>query len=236
MLKDGNWALGPLSPKTPSDTISSMKLTKYEHAALDLDQDSQRLLIDPGTLSPSLTDFNNIVGVVITHVHQDHLDEAKLAAVKKQNPEVQIFSTQEVADHLGKTCPVTVVQPGQSYTVGTFNLEFFGHDHAVIDPKTPVAQNTGVLVNDNLYYPGDSFTPCPKPLKILATPSSGPWLKIGEVAPLIEETNCQIIFPTHNGLLSGIGEDAANRWLKIFAERSGKQLKILAVGESLETT
>lgn len=74
-----------------------------------------------------------------------------------------------------------------SIELGDFNLKFYGKDHAEIDPKTPVAQNIGVLVNNQLYYPGDSFTPCPEKFKILAIPASAPWLRVGQTIPTLSK-------------------------------------------------
>lgn len=210
-----------------------MKITKYEHACLDITEGNNRLVIDPGEFTPSITDFANITAVVITHSHGDHLDHSKIGSIVEQNPDVKIFTTQEVADEL-KLKQVTVASTTNKVSVGAFTLEFFGKDHAVIDPKTPIVQNVAVLVNNKLYYPGDSLTICPKPFEVLAVPASAPWLKTGETSPLIEQSDCKIVFPTHNALFSEIGHGASNRWQALFAERSGKQFRYLQPGESLE--
>lgn len=210
-----------------------MKITKYEHACLDVTEDNNRLLIDPGEFTTSLDDFTNVTAVVVTHSHGDHLDKAKIESIVSQNPAVKIFCTEEVAEELKPTQTI-VPEVDKSYEAKGLKLEFFGDKHIVIDPATPILQNIGVLVNETLYYPGDSFTPCPKPFKVLAIPASGPWLKINETMPLIEQSQCEIVFPTHNALLSEIGHATTNRWQTLFTERSGKQFKYLQPGESIE--
>ncbi len=209
-----------------------MKITKYEHACLDIREGNDRLIVCPGEFTTSLTDFSDVTAVVITHVHGDHFNSKKIEAILAANPNVQIFTTQETAEKIASNTQVPT--PGQQYSVGSFVLEFFGEKHAEIDPKTPIAQNIGVLVNDKLYYPGDSLTTCPKPFTVLAVPSSAPWLKIGDTIPLIEQSQCKLIFPTHNALLSEIGHNATNNWVQKFAERSGKEFKFLQPGESIE--
>jgi L-ascorbate metabolism protein UlaG (beta-lactamase superfamily) len=81
--------------------MKNMKITKHGHACLEVELDSQTLIIDPGSYTEELTGLGNVVAVVITHKHDDHCDEAKIAKIKEENPNVQIFGTSEVAARLG---------------------------------------------------------------------------------------------------------------------------------------
>jgi L-ascorbate metabolism protein UlaG (beta-lactamase superfamily) len=207
-----------------------MKLTKFEHACLDIKEGSDRLIIDPGAFATP-SDLSRVTAVVITHAHFDHFINNKLQALAKQNPGLKIFTTQEVADEYKGD--VVVPHVNKPYNAGGFKLEFFGTDHARNDPEVSAGQNIGVLVNDHLYYPGDSYTLCPKPFKALAIPASGPWFKIAETIPLIEESNCEMVFPTHDALLTELGKDVGNRYMSVFAERSGKKYQAIKDGDSL---
>lgn len=210
-----------------------MKITKLEHACLDITDGDNRLIIDPGVYATSLTDLAGITAVVITHVHQDHFDAQKVAQIVIENPGVQLFSTQEVAEQLAEGT-VIEAQLGERYVAGAFTLEFFGGDHAHIMPNQPVGQNVGVLVNDTLYYPGDSLVACPKPHAITATPSMAPWLKTSEAAEFITNDTASQIFPTHNGFVNEAGNDLINRILGGAAEASGKTYHALEPSESVE--
>ncbi len=209
-----------------------MKITKYEHACLDVTEGSNRLIICPGVFTTSLTDFTNITAVVITHVHGDHLDPSKIDKIIENNPDVNIYTTEEASKEIKSN--VKIVNNGQEIEVGDFKLSFYGEMHAEIDPQTPLVENIGVLINDALYYPGDSFTECPKSFKVLAIPASAPWLRVGQTIPLIESSQCDMVFPTHNALLSDIGHQTTNTWLQKFSERCGKQFKFINPGESIE--
>jgi L-ascorbate metabolism protein UlaG (beta-lactamase superfamily) len=210
-----------------------MKITKHGHACLEVEIDSQTLIIDPGSYTEELTNLGTVVAVVITHKHDDHCDAAKIAKIKKDNPNVQIFGTSEVAERL-QGIDVTPVYHGDYYEVGGFKLEFFGDMHQIIHESIPLIQNTAVLVNGDLYYAGDSYTPPDVKVKVLACPTSAPWLKIGDVMDYIQEIKPAICFPTHNALLSQLGHDLNNSRVKLVTEENGGEFRYLEVGESLE--
>lgn len=210
-----------------------MKITKLEHACLDIASDSTRLVIDPGIWTSPLSDYSNIAALVITHVHPDHCDPEKVHAILQANPSVQIFSTQQVADKL-EGVSVAVPEPGKSYTVGAIQLEFFGGQHAKIMDNYPQDQNFGILVNDTLYYPGDSFTPCPKPHTVLALPIVAPWLKFSEAVEFLAQDTAPNVFPTHNNILNDNGTNLLNRMLGGATEEQQKTLHALQPGESMD--
>jgi L-ascorbate metabolism protein UlaG (beta-lactamase superfamily) len=213
--------------------MKNMKITKHGHACLEVELDSQTLIIDPGSYTEELTGLGNVVAVVITHKHDDHCDEAKIVKIKEANPDVQIFGTSEVAARL-ESLKVTTVYHGDYYEVGSFKLEFFGDMHQIIHKSIPLIQNTAVLVNGDLYYAGDSYTPPDQKIKVLACPTSAPWLKIGDVMDYIQEIKPGICFPTHNALLSQLGHDLNNSRVKQVTEENGGEFRYLEVGQSLE--
>jgi L-ascorbate metabolism protein UlaG (beta-lactamase superfamily) len=210
-----------------------MKITKHGHACLEVLIESQTLIIDPGSYTEELTGLGTVVAVVITHKHDDHCDEAKIAKIKIDNPAVQIFGTSEVAVRLSGQ-EVTTVYHGDYYEVGSFRLEFYGDMHQIIHESIPLIQNTAVLVNGDLYYAGDSYTPPDVKVKALACPTSAPWLKIGDVMDYIKEVKPAICFPTHNALLSQMGHDLNNSRVRLVTEENGGEFKYLEVGQSLE--
>jgi L-ascorbate metabolism protein UlaG (beta-lactamase superfamily) len=213
--------------------MKNMKITKHGHACLEVAIDSQTLIIDPGSYTEELTSLGSVVAVVITHKHDDHCDDAKIAKIKKENPDVQIFGTSEVAARL-ESLNVTTVYHGDYYEVGSFRLEFFGDMHQIIHQSIPLVQNTAVLVNGDLYYAGDSYTPPDVKVKVLACPTSAPWLKIGDVMDYIQEVKPAICFPTHNALLSQLGHDLNNSRVKQVTEENGGKFRYLEVGQFLE--
>lgn len=210
-----------------------MKITKHGHACLVLEQDGNRLIIDPGAYTEDLLAIENTLAVVITHAHDDHCFEAQLEKIKAQNPDVKLFGTAEVAKRL-TGFSVSTVYHGDYHEVGPFSLEFFGDMHQEIHSSIPLIQNTAVLVNDSLYYAGDSYTLPDKKVKVLACPTSAPWLKIGDVMDFVAEIKPEKSFATHNALLSDLGHELNNSRVKLVTEQFGGSFSYLKVGESLE--
>ena len=133
-----------------------MKITKYEHACLVIEEQGRKQVIDPGVFSNSFTPTADIDCVIVTHVHDDHFDLEKLKKIREMNPKAMICTVQEVADQAAGL-DVEVIAPGRSCAHGPFHTSFFGGQHAAIHPSRPIFQNVGVYVNEAFYYPGDSL-------------------------------------------------------------------------------
>jgi L-ascorbate metabolism protein UlaG (beta-lactamase superfamily) len=211
--------------------VTLMKITKYEHACLVIQEKGRKLVIDPGEFSQSLTDYTNIDALVITHAHFDHLDKSKVELIVKNSPNVKIFAPSDAIDSISHKYEPMLAD--QIFHAGNFNLRFFGGQHAMVHKSLPIIQNFGVLVNNTLYYPGDSFTTPDRPVRVLAIPANAPWMKVGEAMDFIEIIKPKMTFPTHNFLLSDAGQIIADRLLSQ-AEKFGTVYRHLSVGESLD--
>lgn len=209
-----------------------MNVTKFEHACLVLEHENQRLVIDPGGFTPLLPPFENVTAVVITHAHPDHWTGEQLAHIREHNPEVPIFGPAGVAAAASDWNVATVVDHG-SETVGAWELEFFGGQHAVIHESIPVIDNLGVLVNGSFWYGGDSFTVPPKPVASAAIPAGAPWLKISEVMDYVAELAPKNAFPAHDAVLSDKGLALSVARIADVMAGYGGELTVLQPGESL---
>lgn len=197
-----------------------MEITKYEHACFVATINNQSIVVDPGELSPDFVDPGNVVAVIVTHLHPDHLSAATVSAILKNNPGAVFYAHQEVLD-AASGVPGTAVSTGDTVTAGEFTIHFNGGDHAYIHPDTPMCANLGVLINDELYYPGDSFTPPEKPVKTLALPIAAPWMKTAEGMDYLTTVRPERAFPTHDAVLSESGKMFTDTWMKRAAEQAG---------------
>ncbi|AXA95670.1 MULTISPECIES: MBL fold metallo-hydrolase [unclassified Microbacterium] len=211
-----------------------MRVTKHEHACLRLERDGSQLIIDPGSFTLPLQDLAGTVGVVLTHQHQDHWTPEHLGAIREHSPDVPIYGPQGVAD-AAADFDITVVAPGDSVSVGPFSLRFFGGRHAVIHESIPVIDNVGVLVDDEFYYPGDSFSaPDGVDVRLLAAPVGAPWLKIGEAIDFVLAVRPEHAFATHDMTLSPIGLDMHRGRLQWATEQGGGRFRPLDPGDAID--
>lgn len=211
-----------------------MRVTKFEHATLRIDQSDQTLVIDPGSFTTPLDDLNGLVGIVLTHEHPDHWTPEHLDRLLRAAPGTPIFAPSGVAA-AAADYDITVVSPGETVTVGDFTLRFFGGTHAVIHSSIPTIENVGVLVNEELYYPGDSYA-VPEGIEIdtLAAPLGAPWLKIGEAMDYVLAVKPRRAFGTHDMTLSVAGKTMHRARLQWATEQGGGEFFALEPGESLD--
>jgi L-ascorbate metabolism protein UlaG (beta-lactamase superfamily) len=197
-----------------------MKVTKYEHACFTVEKDGKILVVDPGGLSPDFITPENVVGIVVTHEHPDHFDPDRLAQIFDKNPDSLLLAdesiTSKMVDHKSRS-----VKAGDVVEVGPFTLEFFGGKHAHIYQSTPDIANVGVLINNAIYYPGDSFALPNKPVDVLAVPLGAPWLKTSEAIDFLLAVKPRLAFPTHDALLSETGQRFSDSWLKQYSDTAG---------------
>lgn len=191
------------------------------------------LVIDPGRFTMPLTDLMNVIAVVITHEHGDHWTAEQLTRIKDRNPKVRIFGPNGVAA-AASDFDIEVVKAGDVVTVDPFTLQFFGEKHAVIHASIPLVDNVGVLVNDTLYYGGDSYTVPGVTVPVLAAPVGAPWLKIGEAMDYLLAVTPARALPVHEAVLSQIGRNLGNERLRATTERGGGEFVVLEAGESIE--
>jgi len=211
-----------------------MRITKLEHAALILEEAGRRLVVDPGGLTNPILDLMAVDAVVITHEHADHWSADQLQRLRDANPGVPILGPSGVA-RAAEGFDVRVVAPGERVEVGSWRLRFFGGNHAVIHASIPIVENVGVLVNDRLYYPGDSFyIPLGVDVDTLAAPAGAPWLKIAEAIDYVAQVKPKRAFGTHEAVLSAAGVGIAHDRLKAATEAAGGEYFPLKPGETLD--
>lgn len=210
-----------------------MKITKYRHACIVLEEQGKKLVIDPGGLTPDFGDANNIVAVVVSHVHDDHLSTENLQKIVDANPNAKIFTTPEAAQEWGDP-HAQAVKAGDEATAGPFSLIFCGELHRAVHPEWPQCQNIGVMVNGCFYYAGDSLTIPDRKVEVLAAPAAYAWLKIGEVMDYVKTINPQTFFRTHDAPLSQEGITTADGWFQKTSEKFGPKYHPLNPGDSLE--
>lgn len=176
-----------------------MEITKFGHSCILLNDETTKIIFDPGMYSeiPEI----HVDAIIITHVHSDHYYMENLEKLFKNNIPRIITNTQ-VADELKKHgMHAEVIEHGQSTRVSDFLISAHGNDHAIIHPDMPKFQNTGYLINNSIFHPGDALFLPPQPVEILFLPIVAPWSKVSETLDYLTAVKARINFPIHDAFL-----------------------------------
>ena len=211
-----------------------MRLTKFGHSCLLVEEGGARVLLDPGTFSEGFETLEGLTAVCLTHQHVDHLDRERVRLLLDRNPGVRVVSDEGSAEELGEAgADVEVVHDGDELTLGGLALRVAGRDHAAVHPEVPVVPNVGYLVGGRLFHPGDNLTIPAQPVEVLAVPAGAPWLKLADAVDYLREVRPRVAVPVHEKVLSEIGISSHYGQLEQLAG-PGTSFKVLDDGRPVE--
>lgn len=183
-----------------------MRVSKYIHACLLVEDGEDKILFDPGKFSfiegrVEPDDFRSLSAIILTHRHPDHFDDDALRKIVTNNPQATVLTNAEIASQLsGQGIAAEVFESG-ARAVGKFNLEAVEAAHApILNAETP--QNIACVVNGRLLHPGDSFEhslDVYRGIELLALPVMAPWTTELQVAEFAGRISPQRIIPIHDG-------------------------------------
>jgi L-ascorbate metabolism protein UlaG (beta-lactamase superfamily) len=209
-----------------------MRLTKFGHSCLLVEEGGARLLLDPGSFSDGFERLEGLTAVCVTHQHVDHLDAGRVRPLLDRNPGVRVVADEGSAKALGEAgADVEVVHDGDELTVGGLGLAVVGRDHATIHPDVPVVPNVGYLVGGRLFHPGDALTELGRPVEVLAAPAGAPWLKLAEAVDYLRRVGPAVAVPVHERVLSEAGVQIHYRQLE---QLGGATFRVLDDGRPVE--
>ncbi len=212
-----------------------MKITKYGHCCLLVEEKGLRILTDPGIFSTQQNEIKNIDIILITHEHQDHYHIDSLKKILENNPEVKIITNSTVGALLDKEgikyqiCEVGAEQYTEEKGI---EIEAYGTLHAQMHSSIPQSNNTGYFVGQKLFYPGDAFTNPGKSVDILALPVAGPWMKISEAVDYALQIKPRVAFPVHDGVMTR--PELVHRWPAQVLPKEDINFVVLEIGKETE--
>lgn len=190
-----------------------MRLVKFTHACVRLEDGDRRLLIDPGLWTEPAA-FDGVTDILVSHEHDDHIDLAKVAALAAA---VRIFAPEPVlalAEKAGIAEAVTVIAPGDEFTAAGFRATVVGGRHAEIYDGLPGCPNVGYVV-EGVYHPGDSYFVPEVPVSTLLVPAAAPWGRHREAIDMTRAIAPQRAFPIHDRMLSAdVGYANFDAWME----------------------
>jgi L-ascorbate metabolism protein UlaG (beta-lactamase superfamily) len=208
-----------------------MRLTKYQHACVLVEDDGARILIDPGIYSSGFEALTGLDAVLITHQHADHVDADRLGPLLAGNPHARVYADDATASILReKGLEATVASEGGQISAGV-DVTVYGVNHAVIHPDIPIIPNVGYLINGRFFHPGDAFTVPDVPVDVLGLPTGAPWLKLSEAVEYLRTVAPRVAVPIHE---AGLARPAMHYRMFEQLALSGTSVQVVEPGDTIE--
>jgi L-ascorbate metabolism protein UlaG (beta-lactamase superfamily) len=213
-----------------------MTITKLGHCCLVVEVDGIRILTDPGAWTTAQATVRDIDVILITHEHADHLHIDSLRTVLTNNPRATVFTNRGVGAILEREhLSYQLLEDTQSVLVKGTAIQGHGEKHAPIYPSVPDVQNTGYMIADSFFYPGDALSVVPpQAVELLALPVVGPWLRLAEALDYAQKLKPKRAFPVHDGMLKILGP--FHQLPEKILGAAGIQFTSLKEGEILQST
>ncbi len=182
-----------------------MRIYKYIHSCLLVEEGAEKILFDPGTFSfiegkvrPDT--FKDVATVILTHEHPDHVDISALKSILALSGASVITNSEGKTALAKENIEARVLEEGD-YQTKNVTIRALPAAHEKILSDT-IPQNTAYVINDTFLNPGDSFASslfALKGIRALALPSMAPWNTELTIAQFAEAIAPQIIIPVHDG-------------------------------------
>ena len=212
-----------------------MKIKKIGHCCLLIKTNNITILTDPGNFS---VDQNLIIGIdviLITHEHADHFHIDSLKIILKNNPQVKIITNSGVGEKLNElNIQHIVLEDLNKININNISIEAFNAKHEEIFSEVGQVQNTAYLIDNTLFYPGDSFHNPTKKVDILALPVAGPWCRISDAIKYALSIKPNKVFPVHDGMLQ---KDRIGSYHKVpekILSENGIEFVVISEGDEKE--
>lgn len=213
-----------------------MRITKLGHCCLIVEDKGVKLMTDPGTFTREEQErITGLSAVLITHEHADHFHAASLSTILTRNPGARVICNTGVGRILAQEgIRHEVLEDGETTMIGDVSVTAFGRLHAVIHSSLPTAENTGFLIGEALWYPGDALSEKPPHPRYIALPLAGPWMKISETIDYALALKPELCFPVHDFILSEAGHGVNERVAGSILDAHGVRFMPLEIGREYD--
>jgi len=182
-----------------------MKITKFGHSCLLVEEGEARILFDPGNYTSNQNDVQNVDAILITHEHPDHMDTDGIKTILGNNQDAKIYTNAGVGAKLKEvSIEFELLEDGQSIEVKGVLIEGFGSKHAHIHDDFTILINTGYRIAKKFFYGGDSVDNVVE-CEVLAYTACAPWLKVEWAVENAKKIKPKVCFPVHDAFLGTPG-------------------------------
>ncbi|HVS78920.1 MAG TPA: MBL fold metallo-hydrolase [Candidatus Saccharimonadales bacterium] len=204
-----------------------MKVTRYFQSCLLIEDGGIRILIDPsGQDKDRLKDIDKLDAVFYTHEHMDHFDPEMAQNFVEQGI-APVYANASTAKQVKAS--TTVVENGKEYDVKGMKIKALELPHCLMIDGSASVQNTGYLVNEKLFHPGDGKELAGLTVDTLAVPLNGPDISPKDAYDFVMQVGAKQAIPFHYDFLGGNPEF----WGRVVEEK-GVKAHSLKLGESID--
>lgn len=175
-----------------------MRVTKHEQSCLVLEDHDARVVVDPGAFvfrRLAVDDLAPVDAVLVTHRHADHLEVDAVAELARRG--ATVVGNADVAERMQGLAEVTVVRDGEQRDVAGFRVLARDLPHVELVDGSPGPPNTGFLVDDRLFHPGDGMGLPGLVVDTLAVPIAGPSISNRDAYRFVQQTAARLALPIH---------------------------------------
>lgn len=176
-----------------------MKITKYPQSCFVLEKASRRIIIDPGNfVAQSYTpeQLGKLEGVLITHQHADHADPDLIKSIVSAGT-CEVVANPSVAESLGDDLVTHQVGDGDVFDLASFHIKTFNLMHGDMADGSPGPFNTGYIIDDVFFHPGDGIEVMNLTVPVSAVPIGGPDISPRDIYDFIKAIGAHTIIPMH---------------------------------------
>ena len=205
-----------------------MKIAKYFHSCLLVEEQDKIILIDPGVFSVQALEqakLSKLDYLLFTHEHPDHMHLPFVRGLVAKFPEVKIITNPSIVEIL-KNENIEATSTGDDIVT----LEPANHER--LWDKTP-PENVVITIFNKLTHVGDSLH-FSKTADVLALPITAPWGSTTEAVNKSLEVNPKVIIPIHDWMWKDEIRKGMYERLTGFFQEKGIEFKGLETGESVE--
>lgn len=209
-----------------------MKITKFSQSHLEISKDGKKLVIDAGMITFAAggkpADHAGADAYIFTHNHPDHLDPKTVKEVVGTSP---VYGNAEVVKTLKEAgVEATEITEGKEFEVAGFKIRPIHMEHCKTSQGIPFASNTGFLIDDKLFDPGDSIEQEHQfNIENIALPIVGLTYGPDEALEAAKKLGVKLIIPTHYDYIKSDPQEFKQK-----AAEFGIEVKPLNPGESVE--
>jgi L-ascorbate metabolism protein UlaG (beta-lactamase superfamily) len=210
-----------------------MKVTKFSHACLLVEDGGKTILIDPGNFAwdsgrVNLKHWPKVDEIVVTHEHGDHFHDPFVEELIAKFPDAMWVTNPSVAEKL-RAKGATNVTTDSTDSVKICNVPHEKLPAGMGDPPANIQAD----ILGTLTHPGDSVS-SKATLPVLAMPFIAPWGSMTEASDAVLRLKPKAVFPIHDALWKEDVRDMFYGWMKAGFEAQGIAFIIPVEGEPFE--